>query len=203
MLGEELRTHVPASPSPWQRSVVWAGLLLQHHVAYLRQTGGLDEITADMLSGDQEDLVLFLIAAALHERMSVLRAEQPVEGVALTAPRLRDGVTGTLACSPYGALVEAPAVAGLGALEQARLAEAATSNDPDAQLLWTRVHQAAYAVVTGLSAHVPPRWKGQRPPGACEGANYWERGLVMADVLLYISRAEAMARLERTLGTED
>lgn len=173
----------------WECCLVWADLLISLHMEALEQSrpGQLfkfsEEETA-LYAGQDQPLVSFVIAAALHER--IVRLELSFTDavfVPLAAPQ-EEGVTGTLRRSAFNALYLSPDLEDQGGYLRALLIHAALSSRPDSRLLWDRVRKAAFDVVDAIARHTHARHTGPCHPGARTDGPYWERGSTIGDVLL-------------------
>ncbi|AVH55609.1 MULTISPECIES: hypothetical protein [Streptomyces] len=190
--------------SRWEYCLAWADLLMARRIERLRTDGTrLTEAETAAFHGDDRPLIVVLIAAALHERMDHFALpDDELHLVPLGAPG-EEGVTGTLHRHPYQALENTPGPAGPGHAEVHRLLDAARSDHPDERGLWDRIRCAARETVVDVATFAGSRHDGRRHPLAQGSGTYWERGVMMADVLFGEQHRRQAAHLAAVFGEED
>ncbi|QFQ97296.1 hypothetical protein F9278_14995 [Streptomyces phaeolivaceus] len=190
--------------SRWEYCLAWADLLMARHIERPR-TDGTQPTEAEIAAfhGDDRPLIVVLIAAALHERMDHFALpDEELHLVPLGAPG-EEGVTGTLRRHPYHALENTSVPAGPGQAEVHRLLNAARSDHPDERGLWDRIRCAAREIVIDVATFAGSPHQGRCHPLAQDSGTYWERGVMMADVLLGEQHRHQAARLAAVFGEED
>lgn len=194
----------PHSPrTRWEHCLAWADLLVIRHIERPQTDDGpLTEAENAAFHGDERPLIVVLIATALHERMTHFALpDDELHLVPLGAPG-EEGVTGTLRRHPYQALENTPVPAGPGQAEVHRLLNAARSDHPDDRGLWDRIRSAARETVVDVATFAGSRHAGRRHPLAQPSGTYWERGVMMADVLLGEQHRRQAALLATVFGDD-
>lgn len=197
------QTSAPQPPQTiWECCRVWADLLVTLHVQELKRRG-LTEEEAVTLDGLDRHLVVALIAAVMHERITHMNIPSAnAVQVPLAAPA-EEGMTGTLRRTAYNAVLDSPDIDGQGKTERKLLLDEGASQNPDGELLWSRVRAAAQEVVAGVASRTPTHYTGPRHPDATADGPYWERGITIGDVLIHVQRHQKFEQLAQIYGEED
>ncbi|MFM9373227.1 hypothetical protein [Streptomyces sp. Da 82-17] len=185
----------------WEHCLVWGSLLIRVRVRELEQQQRLTEDQTLTLLGRDRDLVVVLIAGALHAHLQDAGLAANAAGqIPLGAPN-DEGVTGTLRRAAYAALKASP-TEDKGREERALLLRAATSDDPDERALWERLRAAALDTVAGVAALMPAIADVPRHPDATEAGRYWERAVVLGDVAATEQRRTAYEAAAAAFGED-